>query len=55
MVVLYYSNAILSRALPDLGPYVSLGISVVNVLMTFPPIMLIEVASLHSFLTFSRH
>ncbi|KAH0584099.1 hypothetical protein H2248_009670 [Termitomyces sp. 'cryptogamus'] len=41
--VLYYSNAILSKALPDLGPYVSLGITVVNVLMTFPPIVLIEV------------
>ncbi|KAG6874320.1 hypothetical protein C0995_001545 [Termitomyces sp. Mi166 len=41
--VLYYSNAILSKALPDLGPYVSLGITVVNVLMTFPPILLIEV------------
>ncbi|KAH0584098.1 hypothetical protein H2248_009670 [Termitomyces sp. 'cryptogamus'] len=40
--VLYYSNAILSKALPDLGPYVSLGITVVNVLMTFPPIVLIE-------------
>jgi hypothetical protein len=40
--VLYYSNAILSKALPQFGPYVSLGITIVNVLMTFPPIFLIE-------------
>ncbi|KAL1732920.1 general substrate transporter [Schizophyllum commune] len=40
--VLYYSNAILSKALPDLGPFVSLGITIVNVIMTFPPIFLIE-------------
>ncbi|KAI6150920.1 general substrate transporter [Pisolithus tinctorius] len=40
--VLYYSNAILSRALPALAPYVSLVITVVNFLMTFPPIFLIE-------------
>lgn len=40
--VLYYSNDILSKALPDFGPYISLGITVVNVLMTFPPIVLIE-------------
>ncbi|KZV67967.1 general substrate transporter [Peniophora sp. CONT] len=40
--VLYYSNDILGRALPDLGPYVSLGITVVNVIMTFAPIILIE-------------
>ncbi|KII88903.1 hypothetical protein PLICRDRAFT_40541 [Plicaturopsis crispa FD-325 SS-3] len=40
--VLYYSNDILSKSLPDLGPYVSLGITIVNVLMTFPPILLIE-------------
>lgn len=45
--VLYYSNDILSKALPDFGPYVSLGITVVNVLMTFPPIFLIEVGCLH--------
>lgn len=41
--VLYYSNDILSQSLPDLGKYVSLGITVVNVLMTFPPIFLSEV------------
>jgi len=40
--VLYYSNDILSKSLPELGPYVSLGITIVNVLMTFPPIILIE-------------
>ncbi|KAF9001960.1 general substrate transporter [Cyathus striatus] len=40
--VLYYSNSILSKSLPDLGPYVSLGITIVNVIMTFPPILLIE-------------
>ncbi|KAK7440273.1 Bifunctional purine biosynthesis protein PurH [Stygiomarasmius scandens] len=40
--VLYYSNDILSQSLPDLGKYVSLGITVFNVLMTFPPIILIE-------------
>ncbi|KAF8436896.1 general substrate transporter [Boletus edulis BED1] len=40
--VLYYSNNILSKSLPELAAYVSLGISVVNVLMTFPPIFLIE-------------
>jgi len=40
--VLYYSNDILSKSLPELAAYVSLGISVVNFLMTFPPIFLIE-------------
>ncbi|KIM58693.1 hypothetical protein SCLCIDRAFT_10162 [Scleroderma citrinum Foug A] len=40
--VLYYSNAILSKALPTFAPYVSLTITVVNFLMTFPPIFLIE-------------
>ena len=43
ILVLYYSNDILAKALPDLGPYVSLGITIVNVFMTFPPIFLIEV------------
>lgn len=41
-LVLYYSNDILSKALPDLGPYISLLITVVNMVMTFPPIFLIE-------------
>ncbi|KAI8998903.1 general substrate transporter [Trametes punicea] len=40
--VLYYSNNILSKALPDLGPYVSLGITIVNFLMTAAPIFLID-------------
>lgn len=40
--VLYYSNDILSKSLPDMGPYISLGITIVNVLMTAPPIFLIE-------------
>ena len=42
--VLYYSNDILSKSLPSLGPYLSLGITVVNVIMTFPAIILIEVS-----------
>ncbi|KAJ3503651.1 hypothetical protein NLJ89_g8336 [Agrocybe chaxingu] len=40
--VLYYSNDILAKSLPELGPYVSLGVTVINVIMTFPPIILIE-------------
>lgn len=43
ILVLYYSNNILSKSLPELAAYVSLGITVVNFLMTFPPIFLIEV------------
>ncbi|KAL0947270.1 hypothetical protein HGRIS_013392 [Hohenbuehelia grisea] len=42
VAVLYYSNAILSKTLPDMGPYLSLGITIVNAIMTFPPIILIE-------------
>ena len=41
--MLYYSNNILSKALPDLGPYVSLGITIVNFFMTAAPIFLIDV------------
>lgn len=44
--VLYYSNDILSKSLPELAAYVSLGVTVVNFLMTFPPIFLIEVRNL---------
>ena len=44
--VLYYSNNILSKALPDLGPYVSLGITIVNFFMTAAPIFLIDVRPL---------
>ncbi|OJT14181.1 hypothetical protein TRAPUB_9292 [Trametes pubescens] len=40
--VLYYSNNILSKALPDVGPYVSLGITIVNFFMTAAPIFLID-------------
>jgi len=40
--VMYYSNDILGRELPELAAYVSLLVTVVNVLMTFPPIFLIE-------------
>ncbi|KZT66806.1 general substrate transporter [Daedalea quercina L-15889] len=40
--VLYYSNDILSKALPDWGPWISVGITVVNFLMTFAPIVLID-------------
>ncbi|KAI0798098.1 general substrate transporter [Abortiporus biennis] len=51
--VLYYSNDILSKALPDLGPFVSLGITIVNVIMTFPPIFLIERIGRKQLLTLS--
>jgi len=51
--VLYYSNEILSKSLPGWGPYVSLGITVVNVIMTFPPIILIERVGRRSLLTLS--
>ena len=47
--VLYYSNDILSRVLPEAGPYVSLGITLVNTLMTFPPIFLIDVGVAYVF------
>ncbi|KAH7906478.1 general substrate transporter [Hygrophoropsis aurantiaca] len=40
--VLYYSNDILSKSLPEFAAYVSLAITIVNFLMTFPPIFLIE-------------
>ncbi|KIM48995.1 hypothetical protein M413DRAFT_92306 [Hebeloma cylindrosporum] len=40
--VLYYSNDILAKSLPEFGAYISLGITVINVIMTFPPIFLIE-------------
>jgi sugar porter (SP) family MFS transporter len=40
--ILYYSNNILSHVLSDSGAYVSLGITIVNTLMTLPPIFLID-------------
>lgn len=52
-IVLYYSNDILSKTLPDLGPFVSLGITIVNAIMTFPPIFLIEVRRF-TFVSFSN-
>jgi hypothetical protein len=42
--VLYYSNDILAKSLPEFGAYISLGITIINVIMTFPPIFLIEVS-----------
>ena len=45
--VLYYSNDILSNVIPGLGPYISILVTVVNVVMTFPPIFLIEVNAAH--------
>ncbi|KAF7338630.1 25S rRNA adenine-N(1) methyltransferase [Mycena venus] len=53
LTVLYYSNDILSKSLPEFGPYVSLGITIVNVLMTFPPIFLIERMGRRQLLTLS--
>ncbi|KIJ69595.1 hypothetical protein HYDPIDRAFT_79961 [Hydnomerulius pinastri MD-312] len=41
-LVLYYSNDILSKSLPEFAAYVSLGITIVNFFMTFPPLFLIE-------------
>ncbi len=43
---MYYSTGILSRALPNAASYVSLGVAVINVIMTFPPIFLIEVRTI---------
>ncbi|KAF9052782.1 general substrate transporter [Panaeolus papilionaceus] len=40
--VLYYSNDILQKTVPTSGHWVSFGITVINVFMTFPPIILIE-------------
>jgi CCR4-NOT transcription complex subunit 1 len=48
-IVLYYSNEILAKSLPRFGPYISLSITIINVIMTFPPILLIEVFFIHSF------
>jgi len=40
--VMYYSTDILSAALPGAGAYVSLGVALINLLMTIPPIFTIE-------------
>ena len=42
--VMYYSTGILSGALPEAASYVSLAVTVVNVIMTFPPIFVMEVS-----------
>ena len=42
-LVLYTSNAILSRVIPGAEGYISLGIAVLNAIMTFPAVYLIEV------------
>ncbi|KIY45718.1 general substrate transporter [Fistulina hepatica ATCC 64428] len=42
LCVLYYSNNVLERSLgTEMGPYVSVGITVMNTIMTFAPIYLI--------------
>uniref|UniRef100_A0A8H7XKU9 Major facilitator superfamily (MFS) profile domain-containing protein n=1 Tax=Psilocybe cubensis TaxID=181762 RepID=A0A8H7XKU9_PSICU len=51
--VFYYSNDLLAKSLPQLGAYISLGITIINVLMTFPPIFLIERTGRRSLLTTS--
>jgi sugar porter (SP) family MFS transporter len=40
--VMYFSNDILSKAFPSSASFVSLGIAVLNVAMTFAPVFLIE-------------
>ncbi|KZT56554.1 general substrate transporter [Calocera cornea HHB12733] len=40
--VIYYSTNILGRLAPTLSPYISLIIAVINALMTFPPVFLID-------------
>ena len=42
--VMYYSNNILAKTLPESGPHLSLLMSAVNCLMTFPAIILIDVS-----------
>jgi MFS transporter, SP family, solute carrier family 2 (facilitated glucose transporter), member 3 len=42
--VMYYSTGILSGALPAAAAYVSLVVMLINVIMTFPPIFLVEVS-----------
>ena len=48
--VLYYSNDILAKSLPEFGAHISLGVTVINLIMTFPPIFLIEVSNRSAFL-----
>ncbi len=42
------SNAILARVVPGGEGYISLGIAVLNVIMTFPAIYLVEVSNVTS-------
>ncbi|KAF8589928.1 general substrate transporter [Ramaria rubella] len=51
--VIYYSNDILSRVLPEAAAYVSLGVTVINVFMTFLPIYLIERLGRRTLITMS--
>lgn len=48
--VMYYSTGILSQALPEAASYISLGVAVINMIMTFPPIFFVEVCELHHIL-----
>lgn len=43
---MYYSTGILSSTLPEAASYVSLAVTVVNVIMTFPPIFVMEVSDI---------
>lgn len=44
---MYYSNDILSRVVPrEAAAYTSLGITVLNAIMTFPPIILVDVSTI---------
>lgn len=44
---MYYSNDILSRVVPrEAAAYTSLGITVLNAIMTFPPIFLVDVSTI---------
>ncbi|KAH7107464.1 general substrate transporter [Auriculariales sp. MPI-PUGE-AT-0066] len=40
--VMYYSNEILGRAVPDAVQWISLGVALVNALMTLPAVVLVE-------------
>jgi hypothetical protein len=48
---MYYSTGILSQALPEAASYVSLGVTVINVIMTFPPVFFVEVCGIVMFLS----
>lgn len=42
--VLFYSTPVLQSLLPGVAGLISIGISVVNALMTFPPLFLVDVS-----------